>query len=77
MEEITPRYPDMRRNFAELKDDSDMPYGLHKGKKMIDVPAKYLFWLADNDKCNKSVRAYITDNRDALQKEILSKEKRK
>lgn len=31
-----------------LTDESEMPFGKHKGEKMKDVPAKYLLWLWDN-----------------------------
>jgi len=30
---------------ASLSDNSLMPFGAHKGRKMIDVPASYLVWL--------------------------------
>lgn len=49
-----------------LSDDSPMPYGVHKDKPMVDVPAKYLLWLWDNDKCSKSVKAYVVDNWEVL-----------
>jgi uncharacterized protein (DUF3820 family) len=52
-----------------LTDNSLMPYGIHKGKKMVDIPAKYLLWLYDNNKCNMDVKFYIEDNIDALKKE--------
>ena len=30
-----------------MTDESLMPYGVHKGKKMIAVPAHYLIWLLE------------------------------
>ena len=56
-----------------LTDDCPMPWGKHKGKRMEDVPAKYLVWLWENDKCNGVVKDYIDDNWDALQLEIYGK----
>jgi len=53
-----------------LDDDSPMPYGVHKGTKMANVPAKYLMWLYDNGKASQGVRIYILKNRDALLNEI-------
>lgn len=53
-------------DFKILKDDDEMPYGKYKGRQMIKVPADYMLWLNDNDKCNKSVKAYIVDNWEAL-----------
>lgn len=53
-----------------LKDTDQMPFGIHKGKKMEDVPASYLMWLYDNNKCNGNVKEYIIDNLDVLRGEI-------
>ena len=52
-----------------LDDESEMPYGQHKGELMIDVPAKYLLWLYDNDRCNVPVKAYIEKCIEILRKE--------
>jgi hypothetical protein len=53
-----------------MTDDSLMPFGKYKGKKMIDVPARYLLWLNDqpyiDSPANRAVRAYIADNMDVL-----------
>lgn len=54
----------------ELDDNSPMPWGKYKGEKMANVPATYLMWLYDNNKCNAEVQAYINDNMDALKEEI-------
>lgn len=53
-----------------LTDKSPMPYGKHKGISMTGVPASYLMWLLDNNKCSPNVRAYIEDNLSALKKEV-------
>ncbi len=47
----------------KLTDTSAMPYGKYKGRRMQDVPADYLLWLYDNEKCSASVARYIEDNR--------------
>ena len=52
-----------------LKDDSLMPWGAHKGKKMANVPARYLLCLYDNHKRSGDVRYYIEHNMDALRGE--------
>lgn len=52
-----------------LTDQSPMPFGIHKGKKMEDVPAKYLLWLRTEGCRNPEVAAYIEDNLTALCKE--------
>lgn len=53
-----------------LTDQSPMPYGKHQGTAMANVPAQYLLWLYENQKCTHEVREYITDNLDALRLEI-------
>lgn len=54
----------------ELTDNSLMPYGKHKGEKMANVPASYLIWLYDNNRCSGSVKEYIKENYDSLIQEI-------
>jgi uncharacterized protein (DUF3820 family) len=53
-----------------LNDNSPMPFGKYKGQKMENVPASYLLWLYDENKCNREVRDYIKDNLDVLEDEI-------
>lgn len=57
----------------ELTDESEMPFGKHKGIRMQDVPASYLFWLWDNGLKNEtktnSVAEYIQRNMSALKQE--------
>jgi uncharacterized protein (DUF3820 family) len=52
-----------------LNDNSPMPFGKYKGQKMENVPASYLLWLYDENKCNREVRDYIADNLDVLEDE--------
>nr|WP_319268248.1 DUF3820 family protein [uncultured Draconibacterium sp.] len=53
-----------------LNDNSPMPYGIHKGKKMANVPDEYLKWLYKEGKCSGAVKAYIEENADVLNIEI-------
>ena len=53
-----------------LTDESLMPFGAHKGKRMIDVPASYLMWLHDNNRASGLVKEYIDDNLQALKQEL-------
>lgn len=59
----------------KLTDNSPMPFGKHKGTQMANVPASYLIWLYDNDKCSVEVREYIEDNLDVLKQEVKNNEK--
>ena len=54
----------------KLTDGSLMPFGKYKGDKMVNVPASYLLWLYENNKCSGVVREYIIENLDALRKEL-------
>lgn len=56
-----------------LKDDDKMPFGMHKGTPMIEVPAKYLHYLwtsglKEEARINK-VADYIKRNLEALKEE--------
>lgn len=46
---------------AKLTDESLMPYGQHEGTEMINVPADYLIYLYENDKCSPEVKAYVKE----------------
>lgn len=53
-----------------LNDNSPMPWGMHKGKKMANVPAKYLLWLYNGGCVDPYVKAYIVSNLEILKKEV-------
>lgn len=52
-----------------MDDQSLMPFGKYKGRKMEDVPAEYLLWLRDENCRNLEVKEYIEDNLRALMQE--------
>lgn len=59
-----------------LTDNSPMPFGKHRGKAMVDVPAVYLLWLYNNPSFEDGpVKKYILNNLDVINKEA-SKVKR-
>jgi len=51
-----------------LTDEDLMPFGKYKGYSMINVPASYLLWLYENNKCDRQVMDYIIDNLDFIKK---------
>lgn len=56
----------------KLHDESSMPFGVHKGKLMQDVPAAYLLWLWDNgvwQETGRDLHAYIKESFSALESE--------
>lgn len=54
-----------------LTDDSLMPWGKYKNLPMFKVPADYLLFMYDQNKCSKDVKDYIEDSFDILKKECL------
>lgn len=58
-----------------MDDKSKMPWGIHAGKKMANVPATYLIWLFENQKCGGDVLAYIRANESNLRQEIANNKK--
>jgi hypothetical protein len=56
---------------AEYTDETPMPFGMHRGKKLIDVPASYLIYIEGQLKRDdwRELQQYIKDNRDVLEKE--------
>lgn len=62
----------------KLRDDSLMPFGIHKGKAMVNVPASYLLYIYKNTynntlQKNSDVSHYIYDNLEDLKKEANEK----
>lgn len=43
-------------------DKTLMPWGMHKGKALANVPDSYLLWLYTENKAHGDLRAYIKDN---------------
>jgi uncharacterized protein (DUF3820 family) len=52
----------------KLTDNSIMPWGKYKGHNMINVPANYLLYLYENDKCHGAVKDYIIENLEFIKK---------
>ena len=60
-----------------MSDESIMPWGKHQGKQMADVPAEYLIWLYDNQKCSGKVKIYIVQNLDVIRNQAKANERKK
>lgn len=53
-----------------MTDDSLMPFGVHKGKALANVPAHYLIYIFEQGyRMSDELRAYIRDNMDVLKNE--------
>ena len=61
----------MEKNNNILTDDSILEFGnLHKGKKLLVVPASYLLFIYNNKyNIGNALKAYIEDNLDVLEKQ--------
>jgi uncharacterized protein (DUF3820 family) len=55
---------------SNLTDKSKMPFGKYEGVEMVNVPAEYLLWIFENNKCSKEVAFYIKENLESLKLEI-------
>jgi uncharacterized protein (DUF3820 family) len=53
-----------------MDDNSIMPFGLHKGKKLANVPDHYLKWLYTQGNVSGALKQYIEDNAISLKIEI-------
>jgi len=67
-----------------LNDDSPMPFGKFKDRRMEDVPAEYLLWLWEENKDRyklyagsrpltedqRAIMDYIDDNMEVLKQEL-------
>lgn len=58
-----------------MTDTSIMPYGKHKGTAMINIPAKDLIWLYENNRCSQEVKEYILDNLEVLRLQVEQSKK--
>lgn len=59
---------------SKLTDSSPCPIkGVHQGKKMEDVPASYLLWVADQSWARSvpGLLDYVDSNRESLEQEVV------
>jgi len=55
----------------KFTDETRMPFGKYQGHLMETVPPEYLLWSYDNGLNHVQLRAYIDDNREGLEQEVL------
>lgn len=53
--------------------ESIMPFGAYKGIELVNVPASYLLYLYNSNKCFGDLKAYIKENLEVLEKEVKNK----
>lgn len=52
-------------------DETVMPFGQHRGKKLANVPAEYLIFMYDEGRLNSNpeIKGYVKENYDILYSE--------
>jgi uncharacterized protein (DUF3820 family) len=58
-----------------MDDNSIMPFGKYKGDTMANIPASYLLWLYENNKCYGDVKNYIKENMFVIKEQIAYENK--
>ena len=56
-------------NTEPVTDETVITFGIHTGKKIANVPARYLIFIYEQGKCPENIRDYIKDNWDVLKKQ--------
>ncbi|MCK5022560.1 MAG: DUF3820 family protein [Candidatus Aenigmarchaeota archaeon] len=57
-----------------MTDESIMPWGMHQGVKLANVPASYLIYQYDVGHLRGELKKYVENNMDALLIETKKKE---
>lgn len=52
-----------------VTDNTIILFGKYKGEKLVNVPAPYLMWLADQPYCQQDIAQYVQDNYRVLKSE--------
>lgn len=66
---MSTRLSDYKPIQEELTDESIITFGTHKGKKLANVPARYLIFLYEQGKLPDNLKSYIIDNWALLKKQ--------
>ena len=53
----------------EITDESVLTFGIHAGKKVGNVPARYLIFLHEQNRLPENLKAYIVKNYAVLKKQ--------
>lgn len=61
-------------SILDYNNDSKMKFGIHKGKKLLHVPADYLLFLYEKGKLYYRLKKYIEHNLDVLRYEVGAEE---
>ena len=59
----------------DITDKTRISFGKYQGTPMINIPAGYLIWIYENNKCSPQIANYIRKNLDNLRKEIAKNKK--
>lgn len=57
----------MKKEYSEAHFEMfTMPFGVHKGQTLDEIPASYLLWIADEKFCPEIVKAYVDLHEESL-----------
>lgn len=60
-----------------MTDESLMPFGKYKGKKMAEIPDYYLLYMWDNFNLRDPLRQYIAENLEVIKVNIQRSQEKK
>ncbi len=60
-----------------MNDNSIMPLGKHKGKKLEDVPQGWFIWMHDHNKLKGELKKYAEENINILRFQKHQQQKKK
>lgn len=64
-----------RIEYVGLKEEPIIKYGKYEGKKVSQIPAEYLIWLYENDRCSPMIKDYVKKNLSILKMEAANAKK--
>lgn len=59
------------KQLPPLGDEDKMPFGKHKGEKLVNIPGKYLLYIYESgiSDSNERVKAYIKENLEVIKQQ--------
>ena len=56
----------MNTNFEKVTGETVISFGKYKGKKLSEIPPKYLMWLIEKDFLTGQMKKYLQTNRELI-----------
>lgn len=52
--------PEEKIKKESFDENSIMPYGKHKGQKLLDIDWNYFIWLDENNRCSEYIKRFVS-----------------